>query len=148
VKVTFADNAGNTETATKSITITRPPTSGGGGTPSLPVSFTGPGNSLSAKIVGNRVRVRARGTIRLPAGAPRSACKGKVKLTVKRKSTTLAKRNAKLKRKSGKCRFGKTIYIKRSKVGRSTTSLRLKVSFKGNAVLKAGSTTKTLVIKK
>lgn len=149
VKVTFADNAGNTETATRSITITRRPTSGGGGgSPSLPVSFTGPGNSLSAKIVGNRVRVRARGTIRLPAGAPRSACKGKVKLTVKRRTTTLAKRNAKLKRKNGKCRFGKTIYIKRSKVGRSTTRLRLKVSFKGNAVLKAGSTTKTLVIKK
>jgi hypothetical protein len=147
VKVTFADNAGNSETATHSITINKAPAGGGGGA-SLPVSFTGPGNKLSAKIVGNRVRVRARGTIKLPAGAPRSACSGKVKLTVKRKSTTLAKRSAKLKRKSGKCRFGKTIFIKRSKVGRSTTSLRLKVSFSGNSVLKAGSTTKTLVIKK
>jgi hypothetical protein len=148
VKVTFADNAGNSETATHSITINKAPAGGGGGGASLPVSFTGPGNTLSAKIVGNRVRVRARGTIKLPAGAPRSACSGKVKLTVKRKSTTLAKRSAKLKRKSGKCRFGKTIFIKRSKVGRSTTSLRLKVSFSGNSVLKAGSTTKTLVIKK
>jgi hypothetical protein len=114
----------------------------------LPVSFSGPGNQLSAKIVGNRVRVRARGTIKLPAGAPRSACSGKIKLAVKRNSTTLAKRSAKLKRKNRKCRFGKTMFIKRSKVGRSTTSLRLKVSFAGNAVLKAGSTTKTLVIKK
>jgi PKD domain len=142
VRVTFADNAGNTETATKSITINRAVS------PSLPVSFSGPGNQLSAKIVGNRVRVRARGTIKLPAGAPRSACRGKIKLTVKRKSTTLAKRSAKLTRKNRKCRFGKTMFIKRSKVGRSTTSLRLKVSFAGNAVLKAGSTTKTLVIKK
>jgi hypothetical protein len=94
------------------------------------------------------VRVRARGTIRLPAGAPKSACSGKVKVAVKRKRTTLAKRSVKLKRKNGKCRFGKTIFIKRSKVGKSTTSLRLKVSYKGNATLKAGSTTKTLVIKK
>ena len=113
------------------------------------MSFTGPGNQLAAKIVGNRVRVRARGTIKPPAGAgAAAACKGKVKLTVKKKSKTLAKRSAKLKLKAGKCRFGKTIYIKRSKVGRTTTRLRLKVSFAGNSVLKAGQTTKTLVIKK
>jgi hypothetical protein len=149
VKVTFADHAGNTETATRSISVTRAPAGGGGGgTATLPVNFGGKGDKLDAKIVGNRVRVRARGTITLPAGAPRSACSGKVKLTVKKKRKTVAKRNAKLKRKSGKCRFGKTIFIKRSKVGRATTRLRLKVSFKGNATLKAGSTTKTLVIKK
>jgi hypothetical protein len=122
--------------------------SGGGSKRSLPVSFTGPGSRLSAKIVGNRVRIRARGTIRLPAGAPRSACSGRLKLAVKRKRTTLATRRAKLKRRNGRCRFGKTIFIKRSKVGRKTTSLRLKLSFRGNAVLAAGSTTKTLVIKK
>jgi hypothetical protein len=143
VQVTFADNAGNTAEATKSITINKAVSS------SLPVSFTGPGNQLAAKIVGNRVRVRARGTIKPPAGASvAAACKGKVKLTVKKKSKTLAKRSARLKRKNGKCRFGKTIYIKRSKVGRTTTRLRLKVSFAGNSVLKAGQTTKTLVIKK
>jgi hypothetical protein len=146
VKVTFADNAGNTETATKSITINRPPASGGGGgSTTVPVSFTGPGNSLGAKIVGNRVRVRARGTVALPAGA---RCSGKVKLTVKRKRTTLAKRTAKLKSKSGKCRFGKTIFIKRSKVGRTTTRLRLKVAVTGNAALSFAPVTKTLVIKK
>ena len=134
VKVTFADNAGNTAEATKSITITKALS---------PIQF--PKGGATAKIVGKRVRVRARGTVTLPAGA---SCSGKVKLTVKRPRTTLAKRTAKLTRKSGKCRFGKTIYIKRSKVGLSTTSLRLKVSFRGNAVLKAGSTTKTLVIKR
>jgi hypothetical protein len=146
ITVTFADNAGNVATATRFVTIAKAPATGGGS--NLPVSFTGRGNSLTAKIVGNRVRIRARGTIKLPAGAPRSACSGKIKLTVKRKRTTLAKRSAKLKRKNGKCRFGKTIFIRRSKVGRSTTRLRLKVSFRGNAVLKAGSTTKTLVIKR
>jgi PKD domain-containing protein len=143
VKVTFADNAGNSETATHSITINKAPA--GGGTPTVPVDFTGRGNKLDAKIVGNRVRVRARGTIKLPAGA---SCSGKVKLTVKRKRTTLAQRSAKLKRKSGKCRFGKTIFIKRSKVGRSTTRLRLKVSITGNTALKFAPLTKTLVIKK
>jgi hypothetical protein len=143
VKVTFADNAGNSETATHSITINRAPA--GGGTTRVPVDFTGRGNKLDAKIVGNRVRVRARGTIKLPAGA---SCSGKVKLKVKRKRTTLAQRSAKLKRKSGKCRFGKTIFIKRSKVGRSTTRLRLKVSITGNTALKFAPLTKTLVIKK
>jgi hypothetical protein len=146
VRVTFADNAGNTAEATRSITINRAPSGGGS---SLPVSFTGPGNQLSAKIVGNRVRVRARGTIKPPAGVSvRTACKGKVKLTVKKQRTTLATRSAKLKLKRGKCRFGKTIFINRSKVGRTTTRLRLKVSFAGNSVLRAGSTTKTLVIRK
>jgi hypothetical protein len=143
VKVTFADNAGNSETATHSITINKAPA--GGATPRVPVDFTGRGNRLDAKIVGNRVRVRARGTIKLPAGA---RCSGKVKLKVKRKRTTLAQRSAKLKRKSGKCRFGKTIFIKRSKVGRSTTRLRLKVSITGNTALKFAPLTKTLVIKK
>lgn len=115
----------------------------------LPVSFTGRGNSLSAKIVGRRVRIRARGTIKPPAGATlRATCKGKLKLTVKKQRTTLATRKAKLKRKGGKCRFGKTMFIKRSKVGRQTTQLRLKISFAGNAVLRAGQTTKTLVIKR
>ena len=113
------------------------------------MSFTGPGSSLGAKVVGNRVRIRARGTITVPAGSTlRAACKGKVTLTVKKKRKTLATRTAKLKRKSGRCRFGKTIFIKRSKVGRSTTRLRLKISFKGNAALAGGQATKTLVVKK
>ena len=145
VRVSFRDLAGNTEEATLSVTIGR--AAAGGGT--LPVSFTGPGSSLGAKVVGKRVRIRARGTITVPAGSTlRAACKGKVTLTVKKKRKTLATRTAKLKRKSGRCRFGKTIFIKRSKVGRSTTRLRLKISFKGNAALAGGQATKTLVVKK
>ena len=113
------------------------------------MSFTGPGNSLGAKIIGNRVRVRARGTITPPAGVSvRAACKGKVKLTVKKQRKTLATRSASSSVKSGSCRFGKTIFIKRSKVGKTTTRLRLKISFKGNAALAAGQTTKTLVLKR
>jgi hypothetical protein len=148
VRVTFADNAGNVGEATKSVSVDR--ASGGGGAgASLPVSFSGPGSKLSAKIVGSRVRVRARGTISVPAGSTlRAACRGRVTLTVKKKRTTLATRKAKLKRKNGRCRFGKTIFIKRSKVGRTTTRLRLKISFKGNSALAAGQVTKTLVVRK
>jgi len=61
---------------------------------------------------------------------------------------TLATRRARLKVRNGACRFGKTIFIKRSKVGRKTTRLRLKISFKGNAALSAGSATNTLVVRK
>lgn len=147
VSVTFADNAGNTETASTSISVGAPLPGGGSG-PGPTFSFTGPGNSASAVIVGNRVRIRMRGTIKPPAGVSTSAaCTGKVRLKIKKKTKTIAKRKAKLKLKRGKCRFGKTIFIRRSKVGNSTR-LRLKVRFPGNSVLRAGQTTKTLVVKK
>ena len=129
---------------------TVPPPGGGttGPTVAPTISLSGPGNSASAVIVGDRIRVRARGTIRPPAGVSvAAACTGKVKLIVKKKRKTLAKRLAALRIKRGKCRFGKTIFIARSKVGRATTRLRLKVRYRGNAVLKAGQTTKTLVIR-
>ena len=83
-----------------------------------------------------------------PGTRVRSACAGKVTLTVKKKRKTLATGKARLKVRNGACRFGKTIFVKRSKVGRKTTRLRLKISFKGNAALSAGSATKTLVVKK
>jgi hypothetical protein len=138
VKVTFADNAGNTAEATRTIQVTKAVAGSGPG-------ITFPSGGATAKIVGNRVRVRARGTVALPPGAP---CSGKVKLTVKKQRKTVAKRSVQLKRKSGKCRFGRTIFIKRSKIGRTTTRLRLKVAIKGNAALKIAPLTKTLVIKK
>jgi PKD domain len=139
VRVTFADNAGNSETATKSITITR----ASGSQPNTRIQL--PSGGATARIVGNRVRVRARGTVALPAGA---RCSGRVKLTIKRKRTTLATRTAKLRRKRGKCRFGKTIFIKRSKVGRNTTRLRLKITITRNPALRAAPVTKTLVIRR
>jgi hypothetical protein len=139
---------------------TIPPGGGGGTTPppggGLPIgptfdpkiSLTGPGNSATATIVGRRIKVRMRGAITLPAGASRAiACKGKIRLKIKKGKRTMANRKAKLKFKRGKCRFAKTIFLTRSKVGK-TRALRLQVRFRGNAVLKAGSTTKTLVIKK
>jgi hypothetical protein len=145
VRVSFADNAGNTETATKSVSVSAA-TGGGGAAPTF--SLSGPGNSATAKIIGNRVRVRMRGTIRPPAGvSTAAACNGKVRLTIKKKRKTLHKSRARLKLKNGRCRFGKTVFIKRKRVGKAST-LRLKVRFPGNSVLRAGQTTKTLVVRK
>jgi Photosynthesis system II assembly factor YCF48/PKD domain len=148
VRVNFADNAGNSATATKSISVSQATGGGGSGGATPTFSLSGPGNSATAKIVGNRVRVRMRGTIKAPPGvSTAAACNGNVRLTIKKKRKTLHRSRAKLKLKKGRCRFGKTVFIKRSKVG-NTTRLRLKLRFKGNSVLKAGQTTKTLVVKK
>ena len=68
-------------------------------------------------------------------------------LTVKKKRKTLAPEGA-AEGQERRLPVRKTIFVKRSKVGRKTTRLRLKISFKGNAALSAGSATKTLVVKK
>jgi hypothetical protein len=125
---------------------------GGGGTTRPTIApvfrFTGPGTTLTATIVGSRIRIRIRGTIKPPAGvSTAAACNGKLKLTIKKKRKTLAKRKARLKLKSGRCRFGKTVFVKRSRVGKAR-KLRLKVRFPGNSVLKAGQTTKVLLVTK
>jgi hypothetical protein len=143
VRVTFADHAGNTETATKFISVDAAPV-----LEKPTFSLTGPGNTATARIIGRRVRIRARGTITPPAGVSVSAaCTGKVRLIIKKKRKTLVKTRAALKVRNGKCRFGKTIFIRRSRIGRATR-LRLKVRFPGNALLRAGSVTKTLVVRR
>jgi hypothetical protein len=134
---------------------TTPPPSGGGGggsgggptiTPTF--SFTGPGSILSARIVGSRIKVRMKGVIGLPAGASRTtACTGKVRLKLKKGKRVMLNRTVRVKFRKGKCRFAKTAFLKRSKVGKTRT-LRLKVRFMGNTVLKAGSKKFTLTIKK
>jgi hypothetical protein len=82
VKVTFADNAGNTAEATASITINKAPA----GSNALPVSFSGPGNKLSAKIVGNKIRVTMKGAITPPAGAGRQRAPARSRCGSKRAS--------------------------------------------------------------
>jgi hypothetical protein len=108
--------------------------------------FTGKGNSLTATIVGRKVRVRMRGAVKPPKGVSvKTACTGKIKLTLKKKTRKLATRTVKLKLKKGKCRFAKTVLVPRKKVGKAT-SLRLTVRFQGNRVLKAGQKRYTLLI--
>jgi hypothetical protein len=134
-----------------------PPPPGGGGTPPPGTTgptirpifrFTGPGNILTARIVGRRIRIRMKGAIALPAGAnPATACTGKIRLKIKKGKRVMANRTVKVKFKNGKCRFAKTIFLKRSKVGK-TRRLKLRLRFLGNTVLKAGSINKTLIIRK
>jgi hypothetical protein len=108
--------------------------------------FKGRGNSLTAKIIGRRVRVRIRGAVKPPKDVSvRSACSGRIKLTLRKKKRKLAASTVKLKLKRGKCRFAKTVFIPRRKVGKAT-SLRLTVRFTGNSVLRAGLKRYTLLI--
>jgi hypothetical protein len=145
VRVTFADNAGNTGEASLFVNVSAASV---GPTATPTFSLSGPGNTATALIIGDQVRVRMRGTIRPPAGvSTAAACTGKVRLTIKRRTKTLHSSRTALKLRNGKCRFGKTVFLARSKVGRNTTRLRLKVTFPGNSILKAGQTTKTLVIR-
>ena len=89
-----------------------------------------------------------KGAIGLPAGAnPATACTGKVRLKLKKRKRTMLNRTVRVKMRRGKCRFAKTVFLKRSKVGK-TRRLRLKVRFMGNTVLKAGSRNFTLTIRK
>jgi hypothetical protein len=56
-------------------------------------------------------------------------------------------RTVNVKFRKNRCRFKKTAFLNRAKVGRTRT-LRLKIKFMGNTVLKAGSVSKTLTIRK
>jgi hypothetical protein len=127
------------------------PTTGGGTTgPTIAPTFvlTGPGNTSTAVIIGSRIRVRMKGAIRLPAGSdPAVACTGKVRLKLKKGKRTMLNRTVRVKFRNNRCRFKKTAYLSRAKVGRTRT-IRLKIRFMGNTVLKAGSVSKTLTIRK
>jgi hypothetical protein len=129
---------------------TTPPPGGSAGGPTIrpTFSFSGPGSVLTARIVGSRIKVRMKGAIALPAGASRAlACTGKVRLKLKKGKRVMLNRTVKVKFRKGRCRFAKTVFLKRSKVGK-TRKLRLKVRFMGNTVLKAGSRNFTLTIRK
>jgi hypothetical protein len=129
----------------------------GGGTPPPPTtgpavkpvfSFKGRGNTLTALIVGRRIKVRIKGSIGLPSDAdPTTACTGKVRLKLKKRKRVMLNRTARVHFKKGRCRFKKTAYLKRRKVGK-TRRLALKVRFMGNTVLKAGSKKFTLIVRK
>jgi hypothetical protein len=142
VTVSFADRAGNRAEASASVTI-------GKASNALPVSFTGPGNKLSARIKGRFIRVTMKGTITLPAGATSAACAKKVTLRIRKKQRVMAHRKAKLRFKASpsRCTFAKKIKLRRKKVGK-TQKLRLTVSHPGNSVLRKSSKKLTLVVKK
>jgi hypothetical protein len=142
IRVAFADNAGNTGEATLSVNV------GSGPTITPVLSLRGPGNTATAVIVGSRIKVRMKGSITMPPGIDKNAaCTGQIRLKLKKGKRTMLNRTTPVKLKKGKCRFAKTVYLKRSKVGK-TRRLKLKIRFLGNQVLKAGSVSKTLTIRK
>ena len=80
-----------------------------------------------------------RGTIKLPPGVDKPPpATGKVRLKIKKGTKTMLNRTTPVKLKKGKCRFAKTVFLQRSKVGK-TRAPEAQVRFLGNAVLKAGS---------
>ncbi len=142
INVHFTDNAGNSADAQISVQV------GSGPTIVPKLSLKGPGNSASAVIVGSRIKVRMRGSITMPPGVDQSAaCSGQIRLKLKKGKRTMLNRTTPVKLKNGKCRFAKTVFLQRSKVGK-TRRLKLKIRFLGNQVLKAGSVSKTLTIRK
>jgi hypothetical protein len=94
-----------------------------------------------AKKRGNYVVIRVFGAFRPPAGIPvRAACTGTVVLTVSRptgKRRGLTEATTGLSRA---CLYGKLLRVRRSRLG-GGTSLRLRVAFKGNAVVGPKSVT-------
>jgi hypothetical protein len=142
IRVHFTDNAGNPADAQISVSV------GSGPTITPVLSLKGPGNTATAVIVGDRIKVRMKGSITMPPGVDKNAaCTGQIRLKLKKGKRTMLNRTTPVKLKKGKCRFAKTVYLKRSKVGR-TRRLKLKIRFLGNQVLKAGSVSKTLTIRK
>lgn len=143
VGLTFADNAGNTGNASLLVNV-----SAAGPTARPTISLSGPGNGATALIVGNRVRVRMRGTVRPPAGvSTAAACTGRVRLTLKKRKKVLFRGRAALRIRNGRCRFRKTVFLRRSRVS-PARRLRLQVRFPGNAVLRAGTTSKTITVRR
>lgn len=136
ITLTFFDNAGNSNTATKSVTI-----SGGSASlprPSLPSTSNPPLTGGAAKKKGKFVVFRVKGRLGLPAGVTAAqGCNGTMSISVYKGKKRLAAKRTSVK---SSCRYKKTVKVKRSKVGRAK-KLKLKVAFKGNSFLALLSST-------
>ena len=143
VTLTFADNAGNQASTTKSISIAAP--SATRPRPTLGSATTPPLVGKAARRVGKFVVFKVKGRLGRPAGVTRAAgCRGRVNLSVyKGKKRLTTSRTTVTK----SCAYTKTVKVRRTKVGRAKR-LKLKVAFKGNAALAALSSTYTVKVKK
>ncbi len=101
----------------------------------------------AARKRGRFVVIDVFGSFRAPAGLkPATACRGKVVLTVSRpagRRRDLTDATVDLARN---CRYAKRLRVRRARIGRAT-SLRLRVAFKGNAVVGASSVTYVLAVR-
>jgi hypothetical protein len=149
VMLTFRDRAGNSGQATKSVSVTTPVSPP---PPALP-KFTFPSAS-KPPVVGGVARrrgafvvIRVSGSLKPPSGVSRSAaCTGRMAVTVskpKGSKRTLTKGSATL---SSTCKYKKTLRVRRTRVGK-LKSLKLKVAFRGNAVIRASSFTYTVPVR-
>lgn len=150
VRLTFRDLAGNGGEATKTVNV------GAAAAPTLsptPPAFIFPSKSKppviggAARKNGKFVSINVSGSLKPPPGVSSAvACTGKVALTVskpKGKKPTLTKGTTTL---SKKCVYKKVLRVRSSRVGK-LKSLKLKVAFKGNAVIRASTVTYTVPVK-
>ncbi len=115
-------------------------------TPTLSSPSKPPLAGKVAQVRGRYVVFKVRGRLGLPAGLSRkAACNGRM-------SVSVYKGKKRLKRKvvtvGPRCGYKTTVRVKRSKVGRRTKRLKLKVAFRGNAVLGRLSSTYRVRVKR
>ena len=96
---------------------------------------------------GSFVVVDISGSFRVPAGVRTArACKGTVNLTVSKPSGTRRDLTGADVRLSKRCTYAKRLRVRRTRVG-TRRSLRLRVAFRGNAVVGASSVTYVLPVR-
>jgi hypothetical protein len=101
--------------------------------------------SGSVTRVGARYVVKLAGTLVRPASVPAAAaCKGTLKMTVKRGPLTIATKTISVRKT---CAFGSSIAIKRAKVKRAK-KLTVRLRFAGNTVLAPVTKVRTFTVKR
>ena len=90
--------------------------------------ITGGGATQAGKVF----KVHVSGSLGLPAGVPSAtACQGTVTLSVRKGKKSLVSKDTKLK---SSCKYGKTLKVPASKVGKAK-KLSLTVAFEGNTAV-------------
>ncbi|HEY6889674.1 MAG TPA: PKD domain-containing protein, partial [Solirubrobacter sp.] len=137
VAVTATDGLGNATTEQRTIVVTDAPAPAPVATLVPAATVTPPAPTPAQPTpkapAAKRITIPFRGAYKIPGS--RSACRGKVTLTLKLRKTTLARKTVELDRR---CRFGASFTVARSKLG-NAKSLSIVAHFHGNKVL--GATT-------
>jgi photosystem II stability/assembly factor-like uncharacterized protein len=98
-----------------------------------------------ARKKGKYVVIKVRGRIGVPAGIAHSAaCRGTMSLSIYKGKKRIGAKKTKVR---SSCRYAKTVRARRSRVGRAKR-IKLKVAFKGNAVLAPLSSTYSIKVKR
>jgi len=128
ISVRFRDGAGNTGTASQTVTVIK-------AVAVLPATSKPP---ATIRRSGGKLRITVKGRLRLPTGITRQVgCRGNVIATVKKGKRLISARVIKLSRG---CSFKRTITLRRSKVGRAKR-LGITLRLEGNDIV--GTTRKS-----